>query len=106
MLLDTGAIRTRALPLLANDFPAFAHGGVKGQTRVTGVAGSVDVNTVTIPELPLRIDRFDLLLRQTEMLLNDTASDHRLWHIWSGIDLAGQARGATLDFRSMTFTLE
>jgi len=107
MFLDTGAIRTRALPLFAREFADFVNeSGRKDTTRVTGVAGSVEVDAITLTELALRINGFNAVLRPAQVLLKETTSDSRWWHIWIGLDLLNQARVVTIDFKSMTLALE
>lgn len=107
MFLDTGAIRTRALPLFAREFADFVNeSGRKDTSRVTGVGGSVEVDAITLTELALRINGFNAVLRPAQVLLKETTSDSRWWHIWIGLDLLNQARVVTIDFKSMTLALE
>jgi predicted aspartyl protease len=107
VFLDTGATRTRVLPLFAKEFATFINEfGRKGSDRVTGVGSSVEVDVITLPELALRISGFDTVLRPAQVLLKDTTSDSRRWHVWSGLDLLNQARVVTLDFKSMRLALE
>lgn len=107
VFLDTGATRTRALPLFAREFAGFIHEfGRKGSDRVTGVGSSVAVDAVVLPELALRIDGFDAVLRPAQVLLQEPTSDSRWWHVWIGMDLLNQARVVTLDLRSMRLALE
>ncbi len=107
VFLDTGATRTRALPLFAKEFAGFINEfGRKGSDRVTGVGSSVEVDAITLPELTLRINGFDAALRPAQVLLQETTSDSRWWHIWIGLDLLNQARMVTLDLRSMRLALE
>jgi hypothetical protein len=107
LFLDTGATRTRILPLFAKEFPIFvSRFGQEDSDRVTGVSGSVDVDALGLPELMLRIGGFDTILRPAPVLLKDTTSDSRWWHVWLGMDLLNQPRMVTLDFNSMTVALE
>lgn len=107
VFLDTGATRTRVLPLFAKEFAGFINEfGRKGSDRVTGVGSSVEVDVITLPELALRINGFDAVLRPAQVLLKDTTSDSRRWHVWSGLDLLNQARVVTLDLKSMRLALE
>ncbi len=107
VFLDTGATRTRVLPLFAKEFPRFIEEfGRKSSDRVTGVGNSIEVDAITLPELTFRIRGFDAVLRTVQVLLKDTTLDSRLWHVWGGIDLLNQARVVTLDFGSMTLALE
>ena len=107
LFLDTGATHTRVLPLFAREFAAFVNeSGKKGSQRVTGVGGSVEVLTVTLPELRLRISGPELVLKPAEVLLKETASDLRWSHMWVGMDMLNQARVVTIDFKSMKLALE
>jgi predicted aspartyl protease len=107
LFLDTGATRTRVLPLFAKEFSTFVNRfGQKASDRVTGVSGSVDVEALRLPELALRIGGFDAILRPAPVLLRDTTSDSHWWHVWLGMDLLNQPRVVTLDFSSMTVALE
>jgi Aspartyl protease len=107
IFLDTGATHTRVLPLFAKEFAAFVNeAGKKGSQRVTGVGGHVDVESMTIPELRLRITGSEVALSPAEVLLRETASGLSWSHVWAGMDLLNQARVVTLDFKSMTLTLE
>lgn len=107
IFLDTGATHTRVLPLFAREFAAFVNeSGKKGAQRVTGVGGSVEVETMTLPELRLRLGGPELLLKPADVLLKETASGLRWSHVWAGMDLLNQARAVTLDFKLMTLALE
>ena len=107
VFVDTGATRTRALPLFSREFASYVDEyGSKGTDRVTGVGASVEVDAVTLPELALRIGGFDAVLRPAQVLLKDTASGSHHWHVWGGLDLLSQARVVTLDFKSMRLGLE
>jgi predicted aspartyl protease len=107
MFLDTGATRTRVLPLFAKEFATFINEfGRKGSDRVTGVSGSLEVDVITLPELALRISGFAAVLAPAQVLLKDTTSDSRWWHIWGGLDLLNQARVVTVDLKSMRLDLE
>jgi hypothetical protein len=107
VFLDTGATRTRVLPLFAKEFPAFINeSGRKGSDRVTGVGSSVEADVITLPALSFRIGGFDAVLQPAQILLKDTTSDTRWSHVWAGLDLLNQARVVTLDFKSMTLALE
>lgn len=107
IFLDTGATRTRALPLFAEEFAGFVN-EVSSQDadRVTGVGGSIEVDTLKLPELILRFGGFDAVLRPAQVLLKNTTADSRWFHVWSGVDLFNQARVVTLDFKAMSMALE
>jgi hypothetical protein len=107
VFLDTGATRTRVLSLFAKEFASFINEfGRKGSDRVTGVGGSLEVDVITLPELALRISGFAAVLAPAQVLLKDTTSDSRWWHVWGGLDLLNQARVVTVDLKSMRLDLE
>ncbi|HEV7744770.1 MAG TPA: aspartyl protease family protein [Pyrinomonadaceae bacterium] len=106
IFVDTGATRTRALPLFAHEFASFVgEGGKKDSDRMTGVGGSVEIDALTLSELRLRIGGLDTLLRDGPVLLKEPTADSRWWHVWLGMDLLNQAQMVTLDFDSMTLAL-
>jgi predicted aspartyl protease len=106
-LLDTGAGVTRALPLFARDFANFTHeSGQEEPQQVTGMAGSVKVDVVTLPELTLRVGGFNAVLHPAQVLLKETTSDIGWCHVWIGMDMLNQVCRVTLDFKSMRITLE
>ncbi len=102
--LDTGASRTRVLPLFASEFQSFVKArGTKSSTRITGVGSSVEVESLVLPELEFRVTGTGLVLKSAEVVLKDTAGNSRWYHVWTGMDLLRQARSVMVDFRSMRF---
>lgn len=77
-----------------------------GTKRVTGVGHSVDVASTTVLELTLRIGGLDTVLRPAHVLVNQTTAAGQRDHGNLGMDLLGQARSVTIDFRSMTLALK
>jgi hypothetical protein len=105
--LDTGAIETHLWPGFARDFATFlSESGVAGTKRVTGVGHSVDVQSIDIPELMLRIGGFEMALRPAHVLVNETTAAGQRDHGNLGLDLLGQAQITAIDFRSMTLALK
>ena len=105
--LDTGAIGTHLWPKFARDFAALlSESAVPGTKRVTGVAHSVDVESITVPELTLRIGGLDTALRPADVLVGQTTPAGQRDHGNLGMDLLGQARTVTIDFRSMMLVLK
>jgi predicted aspartyl protease len=104
IFLDTGATRTRVLPLFANQFQSFVkEHGVKSSTRITGVGSSVEVESMVLPEVKFRVTGTDLVMKSPQVVLKDTAANSRWYHVWIGMDLLRQANSVTIDFRSMRF---
>jgi hypothetical protein len=107
MHLDTGAIGTHLWPRFATDFAMFlSRSGVPGTRRVTGVGHSVDVASTTVPELTLRIGGLDTVLRPAHVLATQATAAGQRDHGNLGMDLLGQARSVTIDFRSMSLALK
>ena len=106
LFVDTGAIHTRGLPRFAHEFSDFVNElGTKSSQRVTGVGNSVEVDSLTLPQLPLRIKGQEIVLSPASVLLKNTASDLERCHVWIGIDFLNHASTVTLDFKAMTLVL-
>jgi hypothetical protein len=106
MFVDTGAVHTRGLPRLAHEFSDFINEvGTKSSQRVTGVGNSVEVDSLKLPQLPLKITGQEIVLSPATVLLKNTASDLARCHLWIGMDLLNQASVVTLDFKAMRFVL-
>jgi predicted aspartyl protease len=107
MLVDTGAVGTQLWPTFAGEFAALlSQSGAAGTKRVTGVGHSVDVESITLPEVRLRIGGFDTVLRPANVLVSHTLPAGQRDHGNLGMDLLGQARSVTIDFRSMMLVLK
>jgi hypothetical protein len=105
--LDTGATTTHLWPRFAADFAGvISQSGVSGTKRVTGVGNAVDVPATIVPELALRVGGFDTVLRPAYVLRDETRDAWRRDHGNLGMDLLGQARRTTIDFRVMTVRLD
>ncbi len=104
MFVDTGAVHTRGLPRLAHEFSDFINEvGTKSSQRVTGVGNSIEVDSLRLPQLPLRISGQEIVLSPATVLLKNTASDLERCHVWIGMDSLNQASVVTLDFKAMRF---
>jgi hypothetical protein len=107
IMLDTGSGETFLTPRFAKDFPSVVEqAGKKGKARLRGLGGSADVDVIRLPEFKFRAGDFDLVLRPAQVLPEDAKVDRNSYHVWLGMDVLGQARRVTLDFRSMRFALE
>lgn len=107
MHLDTGATVTHLWPRFASDFAMFlSQSGVPGTKRTTGVGHSVEVASTTVPEVKLRIGGLQTVLRPAQVLVSQTTGAGQRDHGNLGMDLLGQARSVTIDFRSMTLALK
>jgi hypothetical protein len=70
---------------------------------VTQIGGSNDRDVVVLPEVRLRVGRFDTVLRPAN-IFSKPVGDDRL-HGNLGMDLLSQAAEVTLDFQSMVLSL-
>jgi hypothetical protein len=50
--------------------------------------------------------RLGLALRPAQVLPKDERVDRDWYHVWLGMDLLGQTREVSLDFKSLTFSLK
>ena len=106
MHLDTGAVDTQLWPRFASDFATLlTQAGVPGTKRVTGVGHRVSVASVVMPELLLRIGGIETVLRPAYVLVSETSAAGQRHHGNLGMDLMGQVRSVTIDFRSMILAL-
>jgi predicted aspartyl protease len=106
LFVDTGAVHTRLLPRFARDFPDFvASFGKKDSQKVTGVSASVEVESVTLPEVKLGVRGSEVKLSPVTLLTKDTVSDLARCHAWIGMDALSQPGMVALDFKAMTFAL-
>lgn len=70
---------------------------------MTQIGGSNDRDVVVLPEVRLRVGRFDTVLRPAN-IFSKPVGDDRL-HGNLGMDLLSQAAEVTLDFQSMVLSL-
>lgn len=92
MFLDIGATHTRVLPRFAREFSGFIDEfGKKGSQRVASVGNSVEVDSMTLPELRFKIRGPKVMIGPTTVLLQDTVSDLKRRHVWIGMDLSTHA---------------
>jgi hypothetical protein len=107
MQLHTGAVGTDLWPRFATDFATFlSQSGVPGTKLVTDVGHSVDVASIIVPELTLRIGGLNTVLRPAHVLVSETTAAGHRDHGNLGMDLLSHSsRSVTIDFRSMTLVL-
>jgi hypothetical protein len=105
--LDTGAEVTYLYPPFADAFPDLVkEQGKKESQKVTGVGSSTQVESGILPKLRLEIGGFTTILRPAQVLLAKTTAGSKLFEGNLGMDLLTQAQRTTVDFRSMTLTLQ
>jgi Aspartyl protease len=105
--LDTGAEVTYLYPPFAAAFPDLVkEQGKKESQKVTGVGSSTQVESSTLPKLQLGVGGIATILQPARILLAQTTAGSKLFDGNLGMDLLTQAQRTTLDFRSMTLTLQ
>jgi predicted aspartyl protease len=104
--LDTGNSKTYLTQRFAQRFPDAAEAGAKEETtRLRGVGGSTEVGVVTLPEIKFSAGGSELVMRPAQVLPKDERVDRDWYDVWLGMDLLGQMREVSLDFKSLTFSL-
>jgi predicted aspartyl protease len=104
--VDTGAQNTDLYQAFANTFSDLVKSGKRESHTLTGVGGSANVDSVILPLVTLRIGGRDLLLRPAHVLLEKSSGTSGMFEGNLGMDLLNQAHTITLNFQSMTLTLE
>jgi len=69
------------------------------------LSGSEEVESVTLPEVGLRVGGFDAVLRPAHVLLKRTTENSQWYYARIGMNLLNQARQVTIDFSSMALML-
>jgi predicted aspartyl protease len=107
LLIDTGADTTRLWPSFAKDFANIVDQFRKNEsTKVSDVGRSVELESIRVPEITLRVGGGAVVLHPAQVLLKQTTDASRWHHGNLGLDLLNQARVVTIDFEAMTLTLE
>lgn len=104
--VDTGAQNTDLYQPFANAFPYLVKSGKKESHKLTGVGGSATVDSVILPSVTLSIGGREVLLRSAHVLLEKSSGTSGMFEGNLGMDLLNQAHTITLNFQSMTLTLE
>ena len=103
--LDTGAQNTVLYPSFGDSFPAVKAAGLPENHQVTGVGGSIHIDSISIPSLTLTVGGRPVVLKPAHLLLHDNNSTSNRFAGNLGMDLLNQARDVEIDFQSMTLTL-
>jgi hypothetical protein len=104
--LDTGSIETDLWPAFGKAFPELLAKGERENKSSTGVGGTVVRESTRLARIPFNIGGKDVTLAQG-FVLDDTAANARLWSAGNlGNDLLNQADKVSIDFSSMTLTLQ
>ncbi len=104
--LDTGTGVSSIWPRFGVEFPELVEGVRESRLSLSGATGSVDVSSVTLPELRIRAGGFPIIFRNAPVLLSPTIALSK-WHFGQlGIDLFSQASELMIDFRTLRFELK
>lgn len=105
--LDTGAEETYLYPPFAAALPQLMRDqGKKESQTLTGISSSTQVESSTLPKLQLDIGGFSTVLRPAHVMLGLTTAGSKFFDGNLGMDLLTQPQRTTVDFRSMTLTLQ
>jgi predicted aspartyl protease len=103
--LDTGAEDTELYLSFARRFPKVVAEGKREAHKVTGVGGSAEIDSVTLPSLTLVVGGKEVVLRPAHVLLKDNNSTTS-WFVGNlGMDLLQQGRSVAVDFGAMTLVV-
>jgi hypothetical protein len=103
--LDTGNVRATELwPLFAKEFPAVVAQGTTDRVRLNQFGGSSEHEVTVLPEVGMRIDDFEMVLRPATLFSEPVGFPHMHGNL--GMDLLSLPSDVTVDFQSMTVTLD
>jgi len=106
LVLDTGSGATVLWPPFTRECPhVINEAQQKGFCRIFGVSGDVAVETLAIDDFRLRLGNLDVVLDSVNVLMKRTTPNSDWMAGRLGMDLM-KADCVTLDFKSMTLTLE
>jgi hypothetical protein len=104
---DTGAQRTDLYPAFAKKFADLVKAtGKKESHTLTGIDGSASFDSVVLPSVTLQAGGRDVVLKPAHVLLVEHNSASQWYFGNLGVDLLNQASSVTMDFHSMTLTLQ
>jgi predicted aspartyl protease len=104
--LDTGAGNTDLGPVFGKAFPELLARGTKDKQPSVGLGGTVVRESTQLASVPFNLGGKDVILKPA-FVLDDIPLNSRLWAAGNlGNDLLNQSKTVTLDFSSMTLTLD
>ncbi len=107
VVLDTGAEMTELWPPFARQFSEIVNSsGRSGSTFERGFGGRSHIANKVIPDVVLRVGGFDAHLRAAQVLLSSTTPDSQRYYARLGLDVLNLAHQVTIDFQSLTLTLQ
>jgi len=107
MTLDTGAETTDLNANFAQQFAKeIQHIGTRNMTRVSGVGGNANIESITLPKLDFRIGGTPVTLRPAHVTMQDNPALGGRCCIGNiGLDLLLPTGRVTIDFSRMTLRL-
>jgi len=105
-LLDTGAQETYLYQPFADALPSVVQRGTKVTKQVTGIGGSVQMESLQLPEVPIEMGAFGGRLRPARLLLKKTTRGSEFFAGNLGMDFLSQAHRMTLDLVAMKVSLQ
>jgi hypothetical protein len=104
--LDTGAVHTTLNPPFASLFPEMIARGEAKEHTLTGMGGSTTQKSVELKMITFSLDGAAATLSPATVLLKSMTGNSK-WAAGNlGSDLIQQTAPFTVDFRTMTFTVE
>jgi hypothetical protein len=104
--LDTGGRTSDMWPPFIREFPELVRDARKGTDHFQGVTGAANVNAQILPELRMRVTGFPVVFRNAPALLDATVPASSWFYAQLGMDVLGQAKEITFDFRAMRLELK
>lgn len=104
--LDTGATTTDLWPPFAKRFASAVEGGKREKRRVGGVGQNVDVESIIVEQLPVRLGGKALTLKPAEVHVEKTDGASGRYFGRVGMDLLRQGARVSIDFQAMRLAIE
>jgi hypothetical protein len=103
--LDTGAQTTDLYENFAKEFANLvSEAGKKDTTEVRGVGNAESFDSITLPEIKLKVGHLDVALRPAHVILKQLGAACCVGNF--GMDLLKQGRAFRMDFGAMRLDIE
>lgn len=103
--LDLGAQKTVLYPSFARAFPDIRNSGMAEEHKVTGVAGSTEIESINVASLTFEIANRSRSLTPAHILLHENNSTSSWFAGNLGMDLLNGAETVEIDFGQMRLTV-
>ena len=103
--LDLGAQKTLLYPKFLQDFPDLQDSSKEEAHRVTGVGGSAEIDSITIPSLTLNVGDDNRSLAPAHVLLHNNNSTSGWFSGNLAMDLLSGPNDVEIDFRRSRLTI-